>query len=293
MKVCFACGDSFLSDQWTCPSCSQQPGLAEGFPAFAPELAHLNDGFNGDYFEQLAQVEEQHFWFRSRNRLIISALGRFFKEAESFLEIGCGTGFVLSGIERAFPHLKLFGSEVYSAGLHRAARRANRASLLQMDARRIPFEDELDVIGAFDVLEHIAEDETVLSQAYKAVRRGGGVILTVPQHSFLWSSWDDISCHKRRYSRDDLVKKMEKAGFRVAGATSFFSFLLPLMFLSRRKSRSGGEEKGAEIDLMDEFKISSVVNSSLEKICDFERALIAKGCSFPAGGSLLCVGMKD
>lgn len=66
-----------------------------------------------------------------------------------------------------------------------------------MDARRIPFEGEFDVIGAFDVLEHIEEDERVLGQLNAALRSGGGIIATVPQHQWLWSEMDTVSGHRR------------------------------------------------------------------------------------------------
>src|SRR6266545_4042215 len=93
-------------------------------------------------------------------------------EPENFLEIGCGTGFVLSGIRKAFPELILSGSEIFSEGLNLAAERLPGVELFQMDARRIPFQEEFDVIGAFDVLEHVKEDEEVLSQMYQATRKG-------------------------------------------------------------------------------------------------------------------------
>ena len=64
------------------------------------------------------------------------------------------------------------------------------------------------MIGAFDVLEHIADDELVLSQMHQAVRKGGGIILTVPQHSFLWSEIDEYSRHVRRYSVSELKLKL-------------------------------------------------------------------------------------
>lgn len=255
----------------------------------------MKEGFREEYFEQLAGIEARHFWFRSRNRLIIWALGRYFPDARSFLEIGCGTGFVLAGIERAFPEWRLRGGEFYPAGLQSASRRVKRAELQQMDARDIPFTDEIDVVGAFDVLEHIHEDEKVLSQMFQALRQRGGVILTVPQHSFLWSSWDAISCHQRRYSRKELVTKMERAGFRIVRITSFFSLLLPLLVLSRLRSRSGTDptDSGKEADLDAEFGLPRFLNSSFMMVCGMERAMIRSGFSFPAGGSLLCVAVKD
>ena len=73
---------------------------------------------------------------------------------------------MLSGVTDAFPHLALHGSEIYHAWLHFASKRLANAILFQMDARKISFVDEFDVIGLFDVLEHIREDRLVLSEMY-------------------------------------------------------------------------------------------------------------------------------
>src|SRR5712671_302402 len=162
MKICNACSRRFNSAEWRCPSCLHQPPTIDGRLAFAPELAEESPGFEASYFPGLAALEAGNFWFRSRNRLIAWALRHYFPEAERFLEIGCGTGFVLSGINDAFPEINLHGSEIFSSGLSFAAERLPKAQLFQMDARRIPFEEEFDVVGAFDVIEHIKEDEQVL-----------------------------------------------------------------------------------------------------------------------------------
>jgi len=125
-------------------------------------------GFRPEYFADLAVLEAHNFWFRARNRLVIWALRKYFAGARSLLEIGCGTGFVLSGIAAEFPALKLSGSEIHSSGLRFAAQRVPNSSFFQMDARHIPFSEEFDVIGAFDVLEHVEEDEDVLAGMYRA-----------------------------------------------------------------------------------------------------------------------------
>ena len=90
------------------------------------------------------------------------ALEHYFPDATIFFEIGCGTGFVLVGIGKALPRLTLGGGEVSSVGLRLAADRVPGVDLFQMDARQIPFENQFDVIGAFDVLEHMGDDELVL-----------------------------------------------------------------------------------------------------------------------------------
>ncbi|MBI5598459.1 MAG: class I SAM-dependent methyltransferase [Deltaproteobacteria bacterium] len=283
MKLCLVCGAKFASPLYQCPSCRSEPETIGGYPAFSPEMSETSAGFEAGFFEQLYALEANNFWFRSRNRLIIWALRRYFPGARNFFEIGCGTGFVLSGIEKEFPRIELYGSEIYTAGLAFAARRVKNASLFQMDALKIPFEDEFDCIGAFDVLEHIKEDEAVLSAVYRAVSHGGGVILTVPQHMSLWSHVDDRSCHARRYSSAELRSKVEAAGFRVERMTSFVSFLLPLMMLSRmRKSE----------DMTRELRVGGITNALLEKILGLERGLIKLGVNLPAGGSLLLIAKK-
>jgi SAM-dependent methyltransferase len=289
MKVCLACQSEFESMNWRCPSCGHQPETLDQRLCFAPELAAMNEGFKEDGFAQLAELEAGNFWFRSRNRLLFWAIRRFFSGAKNFLEIGCGTGFVLQGIRRKFPGIQLSGSEIFNTGLSFAEKRLPDVSLYQMDARRIPFHREYDVIGAFDVVEHIDEDEKVLGQMYRAVKPGGGVILTVPQHRFLWSAYDEYGHHKRRYSRKELVNKVRNAGFSVLHTSSFVSILLPLMFLSRFLKKKISDQ----YDQFSEFRIGAFTNWALEKALSLERALLKTGVSLPLGGSLLLVGRRD
>jgi SAM-dependent methyltransferase len=288
MRFCCNCGKPFDQASWQCPSCLYEPKRLGSHLAFAPELAEESEGFDADYFGRLAELEPGSFWFRSRNRLLCWALEHYFSEAKTFLEIGCGTGFVLAGIRKELPRLTLRGGEVFSAGLSLAANRLPGVDLFQMDARQIPFESEFDVIGAFDVLEHIGDDELVLSQMYQAVRKGGGILLTVPQHSFLWSEVDEYSRHVRRYSMSELKAKVERTGFKTLRATSFVSLLLPLMLIARLKQRPANRE----FDPTSEFKLSLPANFALERVMDVERAMIRLGVSFPAGGSLLLIAKR-
>lgn len=258
------------------------------YPFFAPQLLDSYGGFDASFFHDLAKIEDGNFWFESRNRLLVWALNRHYPKARNFLEIGCGTGFVLSGIRSEFPGLVLYGCDMFVEGLAYAHQRTPQASLFQMDARNIPFEEEFDVIGAFDVLEHIEEDQEVLSQMRKAVRQGGGIILTVPQHPFLWSQTDDYGHHVRRFTAKELKNKAEDAGFEVLKMTSFVSLLFPLMAISRLKNRHSADA----YDPMSEVKINHLMNTLFRRILDFERLIINVGLSFPVGGSLLLIARK-
>ncbi len=239
-------------------------------------------------FAELFRLEAGHFWFRARNQLIAWAMRRYFPDAKTALEIGCGTGFVLSHLEKTFPDIELSGGEAYPEALVFAASRLERAKLYQVDVRALPFENEFDVIGAFDVLEHVPQDEEALAQIFKATRLGGGIILTVPQHRWLWSSADDIAHHVRRYTAEELRRKVANAGFEVVRSTSFVSALLPPMLLSRMM---GGREESDE-RVQREFEIAPPIGYAFEKVLAGERALIRAGVSLPVGGSRLLVARR-
>ncbi|MDD4945843.1 MAG: methyltransferase domain-containing protein [Gallionella sp.] len=256
--------------------------------AFAPALAEQNDGFNPDTFQRYAAVEAGHFWFVGRNAILRDRMTKHFPDARNILEIGCGTGFVLANTRATFPAAQLAGSDIYTEGLAYAKQRVPAATLFQMDACHIPFRDEFDLIGAYDVLEHIEDDEAALAQIFLACRVGGGVLLTVPQHRWLWSSTDDYAHHKRRYTRSELREKVERAGFRVEYAGSFVSLLLPVMLASRLLQKSADAD-----DQMDAgFKIGKFANALLSAVMKVERGLISLGVKFPVGGSLLLVARK-
>jgi SAM-dependent methyltransferase len=272
----------------SCGHCGFKVPFVSGFPAWSPVLEDAADGFKPEYFAGLAAREAEHFWFRGRNALIIWALRKYFPNFSSFLEVGCGTGFVLAGVSKAFTGVRLAGSELFPEGLEIASARVPAAAFVQMDARKIPYVDEFDVIGAFDVIEHIKEDMVVLENLYRAVRPGGGVLIAVPQHPWLWSAADDYGLHQRRYGVSELQRKLQRAGFKVIRSTSFVSLLLPAMSASRLLRR----RPPAEYDPAEEFDISPMVNRLFEGVLGIERTMIAAGLNLPFGGSRLVVAKK-
>jgi SAM-dependent methyltransferase len=288
MKLCLSCRAVQQSWQWTCPTCGRTPAQQGGHYWFAPELAQSEGPFNAEAFRELSQLEGRNFWFTSRSRLISWALRKYFGAAESFLEVGCGTGFVLSCIAEARPGMRLAGGDLMAAGLTFTRKRLPNAFLFQADARRLPFREEFDLMGAFDVIEHIEQDEEALAEMREALRPGGGLILTVPQHRFLWSAYDELGHHKRRYSRRELVAKVARAGFEIVRVTSFVSILLPLMLANRLRRQRVPED----YDPVSELKIHSVSNAIFRHMLTVERCCIKMGLSLPVGGSLLLVARR-
>lgn len=293
MNVCLACEHLFSGLQadhpWLCPACGYEPPLLDGIRAHAPEFAFAGGGgFKPEYFEPLIQLEASSFWFQVRNEIILHALGSYKPDATSFLEIGCGTGYVLSGIAQARPQMSLSGSELYLAALPYARARLPDATCMQMDARRIPFSEEFDALGAFDVLEHIEEDVLVLTELHRACKPGGVLILTVPQHPWLWCFQDEHACHVRRYSRREIESKVTSAGWEIRRSTSFVTLLLPLMAFSRFFQRVKRTTPNPEA----EFQISALTNRLMCGVMRMEHKGIKAGLNYRWGGSRLIVAEK-
>jgi len=266
----------------------------DGVQCFAPELARTEEHYPAEAFARLVELEANNFWFRSRNRIISRIFARYLTRPERprVLEIGCGTGFVLNALH-AQRRFELVGAEQHIAGLRLARQRLPEVQFVQLDARRLPYRSEFDAIGAFDVIEHIDEDEEVMASVHAALRPRGLFVVTVPQHAWLWSATDDLSHHRRRYSRAELLAKMRRHGFAIRRCTSFVSVLLPLMWLSRlgkRQAPAAADRSAAAPD--GELRLPRVVDTVMGAAMRIDEALIMAGVSLPAGGSLLVVGEK-
>ena len=261
----------------------------EGFRCYAPELAAAHTDYPSGGFDVTAAVESTSFWCRTRNRIIGGVVERFTDRSRTLdmLEIGCGIGGVVAELRR-FPHLRLTASEIYIQALRYARARVPGVDFIQLDATSMPFREAFDIVGAFDVLEHIDDDERVMRRVRDALRPGGLLLVTVPQHKWMWSALDDIVCHKRRYTRSELLGKLRRSRFEVLFCSSFVTTLFPAMAASRLLSRKRpvGDVKEA---FASEVTLSPAANRACDWIMRIDESALRAGLSLPFGGSLLAV----
>lgn len=282
-------GGLWVGEALRCTPCGWKPPRQDGYALLAPELAIHGSDYDPAGFAALAAAEHWHFWFAPRARLLTGLIRKHFPEAKSFLEVGCGTGYVTGVISRDRAWERLAGAEVSADGLAHAARLLPpQVELMQMDARERLFSNAYDVIGCFDVVEHIAEDQTVLEAFREALTPGGGLVLSVPQHMWLWSQADDHAQHKRRYGRDELEGRCRAAGLEVLASMSYSSTILPLMLASRLIPRRGMNQGGAA----DELKPPRWLNATLRTLLEAEVSLSLAGLHLPVGGSRVVVARK-
>lgn len=271
---------------WQCSACGCVVAQSDGISMLAPELADTISGMDPQGFETLSDVETEHFWFVARNELLVGLANKFFPHARRFLEIGCGTGAVLNAMAASRSWVRLVGSELHPSGLAFARRRlAREAEFVQMDARNIPATNVFDLTGAFDVIEHIADDEAVLRGLRTATQTGGGTIIAVPQHPWLWSRTDEVAYHQRRYGRGELETKLRRSGFEILFSSSYTALLLPLMMASRAMGR--GQQ--SSVDVNREFTLDRRTNGLLTWVLRAEVRMTLAGMKWPAGGSRIVV----
>ncbi|MDR0549059.1 MAG: class I SAM-dependent methyltransferase [Deltaproteobacteria bacterium] len=287
MIICSCCQTEYLSSEKNCPNCGFAVAIYNGVLLWAPEQYKIN--YNPENFAFFAELENNYFWFEARKKLLLHCLKKYFSGFGSLLEVGCGTGYLLSSVAKAFPQADLYASDVFIEALNFTAKkfqgRAKSPILMRLDARDIPYREEFDAIVALDVLEHIEEDSLVIKNFFAATKKGGGLIVTVPQHQRLWGKADEDAGHVRRYEISDLREKIKAAGYSVIFSGSFVSLLLPAIFLSRRR---GGKNNPQ----FKELGISSGLNRLLSGIMTLEYHLIKLGLRFPWGGSRLLVAKK-
>jgi SAM-dependent methyltransferase len=198
----------------------------------------MQGSYDPTFFEHLFGVEDRHFWFRSRNRIIAALVKRLTAgHAETYrvLEVGCGTGNVLRTLEQVCPQGSVIGMDLFAEGLKYAQKRAPFV-LVQADMHQPPFTNQFDVIGLFDVLEHLPDDRQVLNDLRGMLRADGILLLTVPAHRSLWSYFDEASHHCRRYEPSELRGKLVQAGYTIEYLSQYMMSIFPLVWVGRRLS---------------------------------------------------------
>lgn len=270
--------------------------LIDGIKCYSPDEASRYADYPDEGFDVTDKVEEDSFWIRSRNRLLKKTVLQRASEFSQprMLEIGCGNGEFLQHIAST-PGLQIIGSEIYVKGLRFAQKKLPNVEFIQFDAKHGVLPEKFDLIAAFDVIEHIDDDMGAISNVHEMLNEGGYFIVTVPQHKFLWSRLDQIVKHKRRYTRRELVQKLQARGFSVVQRTSFLFILFPLMAVNRLMDRPSDKEPEADADADIESRVSfpGFLNWIFDKAMRIDEALIAAGFSLPFGGTLLVVGRKS
>ena len=230
-------------------------------------------------------VDESHWWYRGRRRVIRAELDRLGLPAGArLLDAGCGSGRTMQELA---DYGEVSGIEL-SEDAAAVARARGHGEVRVGSLAQLPWEDAtFDLITCLDVIEHIDDDVGALGELRRVCVPGGRLLVTVPAYRMLWSAHDEANHHKRRYSRHLLRGATLAAGWRVERVTSFNSLLLApaaAVRLARRRFANGNGYAGEDLSIGPVW-----LNGALERMLAIEASWLGRGRTLPAGLSLLAV----
>jgi SAM-dependent methyltransferase len=235
--------------------------------------------------QETHDLEETHWWYRERRRMIAGVLERTALPARArILDAGCGSG-------RNMELLARFGAPTGVEPAQQSvemARARGVGPVVQgsLDAR-LPFgSDSFDLVVCLDVLEHIADDRAALRELRRVTAADGRLLVTVPAHRWLWGAHDDLSGHQRRYTRASLLSVAAAAGWRPLWVTGFNAVLLGPIAVARAADRAIGRLRPARSDL---GRTPRSLDRVLGTVLGTEARIIGSGRSLPFGVSIVAL----
>ena len=237
-----------------------------------------------DLFEDLYITEETHWWHKAKRRYIELFFRSFIQRRNlSILDVGCGTG---KNMEELTQWGDVWGIDKSSSALSFCWKR-NIINVKKGEAEKIPFDSGIfDVVCALDVLEHV-DDVSSVREIKKTLKENGYLIITVPAFKWLWSQWDEVLHHKRRYTTEHLVKILKNEGFIIKRCTYVYSFLVIPMFIIRFIKQQKQKTYTSDFQINNSF-----INFILSSLSKLEQWWINR-YDMPFGTSVLCIAQKN
>lgn len=196
--------------------------------------------------EKFNDIERIHWWWEGRRELVKLMLLN--KKPKNILDVGCGTGETLSFLKDLYPRAKLYGVDTSQKAINYSKKRGHK-NIYKSNANKLPFKDGLfDIILFLDVLEHIKDDQSVIDEAKRVLKKGGTILITSPGLSFIWSEHDTKQGHKRRYTRRAIRKLAKTASLKDEFVSYFNFFLSPPIILIRLLSNLPKFKKFSDYD---------------------------------------------
>jgi len=238
------------------------------------------------HYPILYQVEETHWWYLGRRRIISSLVEKICSTLEPnprILDVGCGTG---ANLKMLAAHGRAEGVDISSQAVD-FCRQRGLDSVKLGPIEQLPYGDgSFDLVTALDVIEHLDDDVAGLREIRRVLRRDGRLLVFVPAFMFLWGVQDDVSNHRRRYTLPSLVKAVEAAGFRVEWNSyaniSLFVPVLVVRSVMRWLRLQAATEYGINISLM---------NGLFSRLFAAERFVLKNG-RLPFGVSSVCIARR-
>jgi len=234
------------------------------------------------------RVEDSHWWFVGRRAILESFLQEIIDKSKiknqksKILDVGCGTG---ANLEMLAQFGESEGVDVSDDALEFC--RSKGLKVHKGLAEKLPFEDEsFEIVTALDVVEHLDDDVAGLKEMHRVLKKDGRTLIFVPAFMWLWGVQDDVSNHRIRYTKKQIVERLQKAGFEIERATyANLTFFAPIL-----AGRTIMKITGLKPESENNVNISAL-NGFFGKIFSAERFWL-KNFNFPFGVSIVITAKK-
>lgn len=233
-----------------------------------------------------AEVEETHWWFAGRRRLVSRLLEELGVSRDArVVDIGSGTGTNLRML-REMGFRDVTGLDASPVAIQ-FCQEKKLGPVEQGDVCKLPFENErFELALATDIIEHVDRDDLAVAEIHRVLRPGGVTVISVPAFASLFGLQDEVSHHKRRYRMEGLLSVIEKAGLEVERSFYFNYLLFAPIWLARQVIRI------LRISLASENQVNSpALNWVLERLFRLDVRTAPK-LRPPFGVSILAVARR-
>lgn len=236
-------------------------------------------------YQDLYQLEEKHWWHVNKRGLVNFLIKQNLLGGKvKILDVGCGTG---KNVEALSKIGDCWGIDTSPEAILFCKKRGIK-KVIRGSIEKIPFpKRSFDIITALDVLEHV-DDSRSLKEIYRILKAKGIILITVPAYPKLWSRWDEVLHHKRRYTKKSLEAVLRKNNFKILKISYIYSFLIIPIFLIRLLKKIFFKNYYPS-----DFKLSNkLINNLMTRVCEIERIFITH-INIPVGTSLIAIARKD
>ncbi len=194
----------------------------------------------------LGEIIERHPWWRARTGLTLRLLNDLGIEPPArIMDAGCGWGVTLDALEKAgYAAVGLDQSRRALERIDRPARSLIQADLSQPVAQGVSL---YDAVLALDVIEHLDDDRIAVRRLGSLVRPGGALIVSVPALPDLFSEFDAVQGHRRRYLPESLRGVFAGSELELERVFWWGGWLVPTLRRQRAKARAQPGESASSV----------------------------------------------
>ncbi|MSP53881.1 MAG: class I SAM-dependent methyltransferase [Gammaproteobacteria bacterium] len=241
---------------------------------------------NIEMYRIFFKIQNEHWWFITKKKIVLSLITRLvpINKESKILDIGCGSGLMLNALGELG---QTYGMDISDEAIGFSKEIFKGQVMKGALPDEVPYQENFfNLITALDVVEHVEEDIKSLIALRARLCSGGKAIITVPAYMFLWSAFDEINEHKRRYTLSELKEKLLQAGFTIEKISYYNTLLFPIVYVVRVLNNIFNRDGSSDVDMP-----SQPMNFILKKIFGVEKYML-RFFNLPFGVSILAVVKK-